>query len=511
MNSSRQIRRGAIMSYAAVFINMAAGLLYTPWMVKKIGQADYGLYSLVFTLISFFTIDFGLSEAVSRFLSKYNVENDDSRKRDFLGVTFKIYIAIDVLIFFALATVYIFADAIYRQLTPAELYKFRIAFCIAALFSVTLFPFMPLNGVLTSYERFVFQRFADLFNKILTIITMIAVLLLGYKLYALVLVNAITNLITVVIKLNYLHRNRLISVNFKSNDKLMLRAIFSFSFWTAIAAVAGRLVFNITPTILASVSGSIQVSLFAIAMAIEGYTWTFANALNGLFLPKVTRMILKNDEPKEVENLMIKVGRIQFFLVGLIIIAFLTMGKEFMQLWMGSKFLDSYYTGIFIIIPCVVTLTQQIGNTALVAVNEIRYRTFCTVATAGISIILTALFSPRWGAIGAGIAICIGSVIGNIVGINFVYYRVLRIDIFRFFKECHIKMIIPLIIMVCIGVLMQFIFPVQHLLPFTLKASVFGIVYIAFMWVLALNNSERILFADVLRRPFCIFRRKLSV
>lgn len=494
-NSSMQIKMGAIMSYIAIFFNIATGLIYTPWMIKKIGQSEYGLYTLALTIISFFTIDFGLGEAVSRFLSKYNVENNEKKKKDFLGLTFKIYILIDFIIFFSLIVILIFSNLIYVKLTASELSKFRIVFSIAALYSIASFPFMPLNGILISYERFAFQKFMDLINKILTVITMVLVLILNYKLYSLVIVNAIVGVITIIIKLNYIIKNNLVEVNFKARDKMLLKEIYGFSIWTALIAIAQRFILNITPTILAAFSGSIQISIFAVAMTIEGYTWTFANALNGLFLPKVTRMTIKNNEPKNLENLMIKVGRIQLFLVGLLIVGIFTMGKEFMILWMGNSFLDSYYVTILLIAPCIITLTQQIGNTALVAINEIKYRAFCSIIVAVISTCLSMMFTHIWGAIGAGIAILFGNIIGQVLGLNIVYSKVLKIDVFRFFKECHLKLGIPILLTCFIGFFMQYNFPVDNLLLFLLKACSLCIIYFIIIWAIALNKYEKELFS----------------
>ena len=47
MNSQKQIKLGAMISYAAIAINIVATLLYTPWMVRQIGQANYGLFTPV--------------------------------------------------------------------------------------------------------------------------------------------------------------------------------------------------------------------------------------------------------------------------------------------------------------------------------------------------------------------------------------------------------------------------------------------------------------------------------
>ena len=55
-----QIKFGAILSYVSIAVNIIAGLLYTPWMVNQIGGDDYGLFTIVNSLITLFMVDFGL-------------------------------------------------------------------------------------------------------------------------------------------------------------------------------------------------------------------------------------------------------------------------------------------------------------------------------------------------------------------------------------------------------------------------------------------------------------------
>jgi O-antigen/teichoic acid export membrane protein len=54
INANKQIKLGALMSYFTIAFNIVAGLIYTPWMVGQIGQADYGLYTLAISFISLF-------------------------------------------------------------------------------------------------------------------------------------------------------------------------------------------------------------------------------------------------------------------------------------------------------------------------------------------------------------------------------------------------------------------------------------------------------------------------
>ena len=98
INSSKQIKIGALISYFAIAFNMVAGLIYTPWMITQIGKNNYGLYTLATSLITIFVMDFGMSAAVSRFVSKYRAEDNQEAVNNFLGMAYKLYIALVTLI-----------------------------------------------------------------------------------------------------------------------------------------------------------------------------------------------------------------------------------------------------------------------------------------------------------------------------------------------------------------------------------------------------------------------------
>ena len=201
MNGSKQLKFGAIMSYFTIAFNMIAGLIYTPWMNEQIGQSNYGLYTLTTSFITLFVMDFGMGAAVARFLSKYRAEGNQQAINNFLGVVYKLYLLIDAVICVALIVVSFFLDKLYDNLTASELDTFKVLYVIVSLFSIISFPFTNLNGILTSHEKFVGLKLSELFHKAFIIVAMVIALLMGYGVYALVTVNALSGIFTILIKL----------------------------------------------------------------------------------------------------------------------------------------------------------------------------------------------------------------------------------------------------------------------------------------------------------------------
>ena len=161
MDSNRQIKFGVLMSYFAIGINIITGLIYTPWMISSIGQENYGLFTLANSIMAFFMFDFGLSGAITRYISKYLSEGRPDKANNCLGLVYKLYFGIDLLLFIILAVVYIYIPDIYQKLTLDEIEKFKIVYAIAAVFSVLSFPFIPVDGILTANEKFVQLKACD--------------------------------------------------------------------------------------------------------------------------------------------------------------------------------------------------------------------------------------------------------------------------------------------------------------------------------------------------------------
>ena len=173
-----QLKAGATISYLSLGINIITGLLYTPWMINSIGRTNFGLYTLAMSVISLFVFDFGLSAAVTRFIAKYLAMDRQDLANKCLGLVYKLYIYIDIVLFLALVIVYFFIPQIYEELTPDEIERFKVVYSIAAVYSVLSFPFIPVNGILTAHEKIVQLKLADIFQKLFIVGTMTACLLL---------------------------------------------------------------------------------------------------------------------------------------------------------------------------------------------------------------------------------------------------------------------------------------------------------------------------------------------
>lgn len=487
MNS--QIKRGAIISYVSLLINIVIGLCYTPWVIHSIGKEEYGLYSLALSVIALFVFDFGLSSTVSRFLSKYIAEGRLDKAENFMGITMKLYLVADIVILLVLCSFFFFISDVYRGLTLEEIAKFKVIFVISSLFSIFSFPFIPLNGILTAYEKFVQLKLCDLFNKIAIVALMSLCLLSGMGLYALVCVNAVAGILSILFKLLFIKKYVKIKVNWQFWDKSEFKAIFSFSSWIMIMGICQRCVMNICPSILGTLADSSAIAIFSVAIAIEGMFFSFANAINGLFLPKVSRMIASGLET-EIEKLMIRVGRIQIFIIGLLFFGFIIVGKPFINVWLGDEYSSVYACVLMLILPSFIHLPEEIASTTIVAKNEVKSQAFVSLLKGASNLLLAVPLVIWYGVEGMAFSVFISYSV-YVICMNVSYRKKLNLNIIKFFKETFLKMIPSLLISSLLSYWLSSQLSFSGWLGVTITASITTFCYLIIVGLLGLNQNER--------------------
>lgn len=491
MNGSKQIRIGAIISYFAIAFNIIAGLIYTPWMIGQIGQSDYGLYTLANSLITLFLVDFGLGSAVSRYVSKYRAEGDEEKVNNFLGAIYKLYAIIDAVIFLVLFVLFFLLDEIYVKLSPNELEKFKIVYIISASFSVLNFPFFTLNGILTSYEKFVPLKLADLLCKVMTIGFTVVALILGLGLYSLVSVHAIAGIITIILKFIFAKKLTPVKVNFRYSDKDLYKRIFEFSMWVTVSTLAQRLIFNITPSVLGIVASTSAIAVFGVITTIEGYVYTITNAINGMFLPKISRIYANGDDAeKNLTPLLLSVGKFQYALNGVIIVGFAIVGKLFVELWMGIDYIDAYWGVLLVTIPGLFFNSLQIGNTALIVQKKVKYQAIIALIAGIINISLSFVFSYFFGVIGAALSIFVAYSF-RAVATNIVCYKVLKLDIPQFIQKCYLRMSLASLVTLGLGWGINRIISDAGWGSLVLKGVIVIVFYGLSIFLIGINSKER--------------------
>ena len=483
--------KNILFSYFSIFFTLITGLLYTPWLIRELGQSDYAVYSIVVSLMAYVTVDFGLGAVVSRFIAKYLATGEKDKIKGFIGIILKVYVIITSVATVILFLLYFFLEKIYLGLTPEEIDKLKVVYVIMATMTVFAIPALPLNGIYTAFRRVYNNKIFDLLSKLLIIVFVCISLFSGKGLYAVVLVNAIVTVSVNIFKLVFIKKAENLEIDIKHKDSSVVKNVLSFSGWLTVAMIADKFFFTVEPSLLAAFSNSTEVAIFAVAAQIEGYVLLFAEALHGVFLPKVAVLNVEENSNKKLSDLMISVGKLQLFVVAAMISVIATQGKEFISLWFGAEYAYSYYSVLIILCPCIIHMTQGIGMEVLYVKNKVKYKALAYGVGATINVLLSIFLIPRYGSIGAAVSIAVGFLCGHEIIMNFVYAKRLGLNVLEFFKNCHLKMVLPMALSILVGGVCARLLPSGSLIWLLVKCGICVLFYLIFTFFFFINKNEK--------------------
>ena len=502
MQNNKEIKLGAILSYVIIFANMLIGILYTPILTAKLGQSEYGLYSLVTSIISYLTIlDFGFGNAIIIYTARYRVNNEKEKQEKLHGMFFLIYTIIGVIAGIISAVIWANADTMFaNSMTPEEIDKAKILLGILTFNLIVTFPLSVFSSIITAYEKFIFAKILNLARIILNPIIMIILLNIGYKSVALVILTTVLNITTLILNYLYCRKKLKIKLKFGKLDFSFLKEIIAYSVWVFLNSIMDKINLSLDQFILGVYAGTAAVAVYSIAGNLNQMYINFSTAISGVLLPRVTEMEEKKATDKEFTDIFIKTGRLQFIIMALIISGFVLFGREFINiLWVGTEYDQSYFIACILMIPCTVPLIQNVGLNILQAKNKYKFRVMVLFAFAILNVIISIILAQICGGIGAAIGTAISVILGQIIFMNIFYYKKIKIDIPLFWKNIF-KMSIPILIAIVISIILKQVWTINSSLILIIQIVIYTVIYGIVVWKKSMNEEEKNMIKRIIKR-----------
>lgn len=494
-----QLKAGAVLNYVLIFLNTIVGLLYTPYMLRTMGQSEYGLYSLVASVIAYLTIlDLGFGNAIIRYTAKFRAEGKRQEQFEMFGMFLILYLIIGVVAMLLGIGLSLNVESFFgRTMSAEELFKARVMMLILTFNLAFTFPMSIFGSIMGAYERFVFPRILNIARVLLNTAIMVVLLRLGYRAIAMVIVQTVFNVTTLIINYLYCKYKLEIHICFGHFRWGFLKEVAIYSFWILLNAIMDKIYWSTGQFVLGAVSGTIAVSVFAIGIQLQGTYMQLSTAISSVFLPKVTRMVTRDCGNEKLSDLFIRTGRIQFVVMCFILCGFIVFGRPFIRLWAGPEYAESYIITVLFFVSLIIPLIQNLGITILQAKNQLRFRSLLYIGIAFVALVFEIILGKKWGGIGCAIAISGALLLGQGLIMNVYYSRKQGIDIAGFWKEILKMMIIPVIVSTISFFLVERI-GLHSWSQLFMGIIVFSVVYIPLFWFFSMNSEERAL----IRMPF---------
>ena len=489
---SNQRKIGAVLSYATIIANTLIQLLYTPFLIRKLGQSEYGLFSLVSSIISYLTVlDLGFGNAIIVHSTKYRAQGEAKKEQKLYGMFRAVYLIIGVIAGIVGLVLLLNTNNIFgSSLKTEELQKMRIMMLILSFNLFATFSFSLYSSIITSHEQFIFQKIIALINTLAKPCLMIPLLFLGFKSIALCVVITVVNIAVLLSNYIFCRKKLKIKVKFYGFDKKIFRTILTYSFWIFINQIVDKINWSADQFILGAISGTVAVSVYSAASTLNTLFINLSTAISGVMLPKVSKMIAQNASSEKLTEEFIKVGRIQYYIIFLMASGLVIFGKQFIRLWLGDGFEETYAIALILIIPLCFPLIQNLGLSIMQAMNKYKFKAVSTFIMSILNIFMSIALVRKYGATGAAVGTAIALVVCNILIINIYYKKIIGLNVVKFWAQI-MKMTVLFMIPAATCAIAVNNFVLDSWMKIGIAIAAYSICYGMFAFVFCLNNYEK--------------------
>lgn len=496
--NTKQLKIGTMLSYVQIIINIVINLIYTPFMVNALGQSEYGLYQTITSTISMLSIlSLGFNASYIRYYTKYKKENDYDSISKLNGLFVIVFSVIGLIALICGVYLSIHLNVVFSSgLTKNEYQIARILMLILTINLSISFPMSVFSNIITAHERFIFLKLLGIVKNLAGPLVSLPLLLLGFRSIALV---SITVTISITVDLIYFHyvkkklHQKFIFYNF---EKGLLKSMFIYTSFIAINMLVDQININIDKVLLSRYKGTTATAIYAIGFNLYVMYQSVSGAVSTVFTPRIHRIIneTKNSmcqQRKLLTNIFIKVGRIQYMILMLVLTGVLFFGHPFItRFWVGINYNDSYYVAMLLIISSSIALIQNIGIEIQRAQNNHQFRSISYLIMAIMNLLLSIYLCQLYGAIGSAIGTAISLIVANGLVMNIYYHYKCNINILEFWKNI-LNLSKGLIIPILLGIYINLEFSLNSILEFCALVLIYTVVYIISVSALGMNTYEK--------------------
>lgn len=487
-------KKGAVLSYIQVVLSVAVSVIYVPVLLRYLGQSEYGLYQIVGSFFSYISVfESCMSTGVLRNYCNALGSQDKEAADVTLSMAKVIYRVMAALMAVAgVIVLFAFRSFYASSFTASELKESSaILLLLFANMMVTLLGSVYLT-ILTGYEKFTFL-------KVLAIIIQVAqpffVILCVRKIpYAITVSTVIVvfNVLTVLIRYLYVTRKLKIRIVKKKRNRKVIGEIVGLSATILLGCIADQIFWKTDQVILGKLFSTTVVAVYSVGAQIYMMYMQFGTQIASVFYPKVSILYQEENGNQKVSDLFVRVGRVTFMIIMLILSGFIVFGKEFLLIWVGEGYTEAYYVAIVVMIPFSVDLAQNLALAILQVKKQYGFRAKIYLLSALINVVTTMILASYFGIVGAAISTGLSMFITSGLIMNWYYLKKANLDIVEFWKEAF-KIITVSIAMMTLALLIKQYMSWNSigLLQLGIEIILFALIYVSVMYKFIMTSEEK--------------------
>lgn len=397
-NTNKAIAVNSLINYAKMFLTSILALLTTRFALQALGVNDFGLFSVLGSIISFIGIfNTIMVSTCNRFLAVAIGKGQTEEVNEQFNVNRNIFVCIAVvllIISFPIGDWYIHNHINYDGPKNNAMMVYMISIVGSVLSTIGI----PYHGLLIAKERFMVFSLVDVLSHFLRLLVTI-LLVNHFNNKLLVYTLTVASLTSIPVLVYWLYCKRVFPelIRFRIiRNKELYKQVFSFSGWVSYGAIACVARSQGAALLVNAFFNTAMNTALGLANSLNAYITMFANNLTQPIQPQITKSYTIGNVNR-VNELLIMCIKYSFMLMLLISCPFFMDADWLLSLWLGNvpDYVSAFLT-LLIIDNLVQSFNSGISSIIFASGKIALYQV--VINTMRIIAIIVAFFVLRTGA-----------------------------------------------------------------------------------------------------------------
>ena len=432
---------GIVLSYVNTVLNMILGLFMSTFLLRRLGDTDYGIYQTVSSFVNYLVLlEFGtgaimvrnISLCRSRNVSKEELERNISTIWSIGNMLAALILVVSVIFYFSI-------DRIYSvSLLPEQITYAKNIFVFAAANLIISFLWQTLKSVALGFEDYTFSSKLSIIKLLLRTVLLVALLMPFKSSIVVAIVDAFLSFAIFVYTYAYCVRRFKVKINFSSFDSLILKSMLPLCLAVFLQAIMTQANNNVAKFVIGILMNPETVSLYSVGL----YIFSVCNSITylpaGIYAPQTAKVVTQSgSDGAKMTDFMVQPARLILIVGGSIVFGFIAAGKPFINLVYGSQYIQAWLVAILLMLPLVFIGPSSLVENILNVLNKRLVRSIILVGTTVINIFLTIFFIGKFGVVGAAFSTGFCNFLGLAILSNIYYVKAIKIKIFHLYRMCY--------------------------------------------------------------------------
>jgi O-antigen/teichoic acid export membrane protein len=493
----RRVLINAVAGYISKGSDLIISLLLIPFMVARLGDADYGLWILAGSLVSYGALlDFGIASALTKYVAEYNARGTQDKTRRLIASALWLYTAIGALLVAAFSIIAPWVPA-WFELDASQADTARWLVLITGTAIGLSIPYGASIAVLKGLHRFEITSLLGTVRFLLFAVGTVIVLQSGGGVLA---IGAVQILAMTVIQLPAIWWIYRLAPGFRFGFRGAclsgIRTLGSFSWSLFLVSIGGQLQSRTDEIVIGSRMPVDAVTPYSLARKLSQIPQMLAEQFINLVLPIASELQARQDGANLKLTLTIstRLTIAVFFSLGMILCV---LAGPVLALWVGPVYAESAPLVWVLVAAVFFDAVQWPAAVVLQGMNRHRLFAATSLATGIANVGLSLALIPHFGLLGVALGTLIPAAAQTAL-INIPYaLRIVQISPGRLLRESLLPGFLPAVP----GTLLLLYYARQVEEPSALAligiAVAYVVIYMVFYLVYPTNTAERKIFGDL--------------